>query len=250
MVKRDRTERVGANETHFVAVQMNHNVENDQSVVIGANSTTQAGNDYRFGVTGNRAISVGGNETIDVGATASTAVFANDSETVGGARITLAGLTGEGSINRRTVANLMRSVGGAFLTVAVENVQTLIKKNYVEAIGGIKLTVTKKGSISQVVSGEKQLTVGGSVIRTSGEDMGIGTKQGQVTVGASANLRSAERVEFRSKAITLEAASSFTLSAPGLEISLTPGKTALKGKVLLKSGDKVMTTGGPDNITK
>jgi hypothetical protein len=35
-----------------------------------------------------------------------------------------------------------------------------------------------------------------------------------------------------------------------MEVTLTPSKTTLKGIVLLQPGDKLVTTGGPDNITK
>jgi hypothetical protein len=65
-----------------------------------------------------------------------------------------------------------------------------------------------------------------------------------------ADLRSAERVEYRGKVVRLEAMSSLTFKGPGMEISLTPSKTTLKGMVLLQPGDKLVTTGGPDNITK
>jgi type VI secretion system secreted protein VgrG len=250
VVKRDRTERIGANQSHFVTVQMNHTVEHDQGVLIGANSTTRNGHDQRFGVKGNRSITVGGNENIEVGATSASSVFGNDAETVGSTRTTLAGLAGNGSINRRTEANLVRAVGGAFLTLARENVQTLIQQNYLHMVGGIKLTVTKQGSISKIVSGEKQLTVGGAVIRSSGDDMGIGTEKSIVMVGGSAHLTSAERIEYRGKSITLETKTGMKFEAPGLELSLVPGKASIAGKVLLKAGEKVMTTGGPNNITK
>jgi len=250
VIKHDKTETIGNNETHFVSVQMNHTVENDQTVAIGINSVTSSGNDYRLEVKGDRSITVGGNETIEVGASAASSVFGNDSETVGSVRLTLAGLKSVGSINRRTEKNIVRMVGGAFIAIARENVQTLIKKNYLEAVAGIKLTMTKTGSISQVVSGKKQLFVGGAVLRQSGEDMGIGAEKTTVQVAGSSDLTSAERVEYRSKVVLLEAKSSLSFKAPGIEISLAPSLATLKGKVLLKAGDKVVTTGGPDNITK
>lgn len=250
VIKNDKTETIGNNETHFVSVQMNHTVENDQTVAIGIDSTTSSGNDYRLEVKGDRSISVGGNETIEVGASAAASVFGNDTESVGSVRMTLAGLKSVGSINRRTEKNLTRMVGGAFVAIAKENVQTLIKKNYLEAVGGVKLTMTKNGSISQVVSGKRVLDVGGAILRESGDDMGTGAEDTQVSVAATANLKSAQRVEYRSKVVLLEAKSALTFKAPGLEVALTPSSVALKGKVLLKAGDSVVTTGGPDNITK
>jgi type VI secretion system secreted protein VgrG len=250
VVKHDKTELIGNNETHFVSVHMNRAIEANQTVAIGENSTTSAGNCYRLEVKGNRSISVGGNETIDVGASAGTSVFGNDTETVGGVRLTIAGLGTEGSINRRTEKNTVRTVGGAFIAVAMENVQTQVQQNYAELVGGIKLTMTKNGSISQVVSGEKKLFVGGAILRQSGEDMGAGAEKTSVKIGTTADLTSAERVEFRGKVVLLEAKSSLSFKAPGLEMTLAPGKTTLKGEVLLKPGDKLVTTGGPDNITK
>lgn len=250
VVKHDKTEMIGNNETHFVSVHMNHAVENDQTVAIGVDSKTSAGNDYRLEVKGNRSISVGGNETLEVGATAGVSVFGNDQETVGSLRMTIAGLKSEGSINRRTDKDISRTVGGAFIAVSTENVQTQVQKNYLEVAGGVKLTMTKNGSISQVVSGEKKLFVGGVILRQSGEDMGTGSEKSNVRVAGMATLSSAERVEYRGKVVLLEAKSSMSFKGPGLEMTLTPSKTTFKGKVLLKPGEKVTTTGGPDNITK
>ncbi|NUQ72675.1 MAG: type VI secretion system tip protein VgrG [Polyangiaceae bacterium] len=250
VVKHDKTERIGNNETHSVSVHMNRAIEHDQTVAIGANSKTSVGHDYRLEVKANRSITVGGNETIEVGASAGSSIFNNDTETVGSVRLTQAGLTTEGSINRRTEKTVSRTVGGAFIAVTNENVQTQVQKNYVDIIGGVKLTMTKNGSISQVVSGEKKLFVGGAILRQSGEDMGTGAEKTQVNVAGMADLRSAERVEYRGKVVKLEAMSSLTFKGPGMEMSLTPGKTTLKGIVLLQPGDKLITTGGPDNITK
>jgi type VI secretion system secreted protein VgrG len=250
VVKHDKTEMIGNNETHFVSVGMNRAVENNQTVAIGVDSKTSAGHDYRLEVKGNRSISVGGNETLEVGATAAVSVFSNDTETVGSVRMTQAGLAGEGSINRRTEKDITRMIGGALIAVSNENIQTQVQKDYLEIAGGVKLTMTQKGSIAQVVSGEKKLTVGGAILRESGEDMGVGAEKTAVRIAGTAALTSAERVEYRGKVVLLEAKSSLSFKAPGLFVSLTPGKTTLKGKVLLKPGDKVTTTGGPDNITK
>lgn len=250
VVKRDRVERIGANQTHFVGVHMNHTVTRDQSLSIGANSTTVIAGDQRVTVSGDRSITVGGDESIHAGATVATSVLANDSEVVGSTRTTLAGLTQPGSINRRTEVNLLRTVGGAFLTLARENAQTLIQQNYLHAVGGVELTVTKKGNISQIVSGEKNLTVGGALIRSSGEDMGIGAETSKVTVAGAAQLTSAKRVEYRGNSIELEALSGMKIAAPGLEITLTPSSVTLKGNVLLDAGEKVATTGGPNEVTR
>jgi type VI secretion system secreted protein VgrG len=249
IIKHDKTERIGNNETHSVGFMMNRGIENNQFVNVGANSTTSCDNDYRLVVKKDRTIEVGGNETIEVGVSASTSIFTNDTETVGAVRLTQAGLKTPGSINRRTEANLTRTVGGSFIAVGLDNIQTLIKKNYVETVGGIKLTKTQKGVISQVVGGQKNLTVGGSVIRKSAKDMGIGAEVIKINVGAIATLSSRERVEIKGKEVFLEAQSSLTLSAPGLELSLKPGVTSMKGTVHLESGDKVTVTGAPDNIT-
>ncbi|EYF06407.1 type VI secretion system Vgr family protein [Chondromyces apiculatus] len=250
VVKHDKTERIGNNETHFVSVHMNRSIENDQTVSIGANSTTSAGNDYRLEVKGDRSISVGGNETIEVGATAGSSVFGSDQETVGSVRMTQAGLTSTGSINRKTEKDIQRLVGGAFVAVSKENVQTQVQENYTEVVGGAKLTTTKNGSISQVVSDEKKLVVGGAVLRESGEDMGVGAEKTEVNVASTATLTSAERVEYRGKVVLLEARESLSFKGPGTEVTLTPDKTTFKGIVLLQPGDKLVTTGGPDNITK
>ena len=250
VVKHDKTELIGNNETHFVSVHMNRAIEANQTVAIGETSKTSAGNNYRLEVKGNRSISVGGNESLDVGATAGASVFGNDSETVGSVRMTLAGLKNVGSVNRRTEKDVQRTVGGAFIAVTQENVQTQVQKNYAELVGGVKLTMTKNGSISQVVSGEKKLFVGGAILRRSGEDMGVGSDKTNVNIAGTADLRSAERVEYRGKVVLLEAKSSLAFQGPGLEVKLEPGKTTFKGQVLLKPGDKLVTTGGPDNITK
>ncbi len=245
----DKTERIGSNETHTIGGSRTHNVKNDQSVKIGGDSKTTCANDYRMDIVKNRSISVGGDETIDVGATATVTAMNNDSETVGSNRITLAGLSGEGSISRTTEKNMIRMIGGAHITCATENISLAVKKNYMELIAGIKYTQTSKGGINQIVAGEKVLNVEGSVMRCSTKDMGIGTENGIVNVNVNASLKSDERLEFRANEVVLEAKSSFEFKSKDLEIKLTPEKAALKGSVLIKAGSKLIVTGGPDNIT-
>ncbi len=250
VIKHNKTERIGNNETHSVGFQFNRGVENDQSVSIGANSKTTAGNDYRLKVFKDRSLSVGGNEHIEVGVSSTNSVFNNDTEKVGGNRITLAGLVAPGSINRRTEKDFKRSVGGAFIAVGKDNISTLIKKNYTEVVGGLKLTKTNKGSISKIVAGKDKLTVAGMVIRKCDKDMGIGAEVIKVNVGALAYLKSDERLEVSGKEIFIEASSSLTFTGPGAEIKMTPGQIAMKGTLRVEAADSVTTTGSMNNITK
>lgn len=91
IVKNDKTERIGHDETHFVRKNLTHVVERHQTVTIGHDSSTAIVGNLDIVVRKDRSKLVGGDETIDVGGSASVVVNGNEKETVGSMRKTLAG---------------------------------------------------------------------------------------------------------------------------------------------------------------
>jgi type VI secretion system secreted protein VgrG len=250
IVKHDKSERIGNTETHVVDVHLGRAVENDQSFTVGANSLTTVGNDYRLLVKGNRDKSVGGDESVEVTGAYNIAVVGDETETVGGLRLTEAGLASPSPINRRTEHDMSRAVGGSFIAAGTGNVSTLVKRDYTEMVGGSKVTVAQKGSITETVGKLLSVSVAGSVVRKSGDDMGIAGKNLSVSVGGGARFSSGKHIELRGDVIVVEAQSSLKLAVPDLSIELTPGKAAVKGMLRLDAADQVNVTGAPDNVTK
>ncbi len=144
---------------------------------------------------------------------------------------------------------MTRMVGGAYIAIAGDNIDTLAGKSFVEAIGGAKITVTQKGSIGQTVGGPHSVTVGGAVIRTAEEDMSYSANKSDVKVGGVAGFTSDERIELRGDSILIEAKSDLSLINGGVEIGMGPGEIKMKGKVKLDCANKIVITGGPDNLT-
>jgi type VI secretion system secreted protein VgrG len=91
VVKNDRTEKVGVNETRLVGVTLQETVERDQATTIGANSTTTTGGMRELSVKRHRSDKVGGNETISVGEGMTVKAHKNETEKVGSVRLTIAG---------------------------------------------------------------------------------------------------------------------------------------------------------------
>ena len=155
-----------------------------------------------------------------------------------------------GGIDRYGQARLMRMVGGAFITASIGNINTSMAYGYLEAVGGAKLTVTADGSIMDSTGGPHLLTVGGVIMRKSGEDMGYAAKSSNVNVGGLALLRSSEKLTIKSDGeIQIKAATGLTFKNAGLEIKLSPSKITMKGDVAIETEEKIEISGGPDKIT-
>src|SRR4029078_2562239 len=84
------------------------------------------------------------------------------------------------------------AVGGAFIAAGIDKVTTNVNYGYAEVVGGAKITVAAKGSITQAVKGPLVITVGGAILRSSQEDMSIAAKSSRIRVGAIAKLASDE----------------------------------------------------------
>ncbi len=91
IVRNDRSEVVGVNETHTVIAMMQETVERDQRVRVGGNSKTTTGGMHQLRVQNNRVDKVGGNEDLEVGASAGVQVRGHDIENIGSVRLTIAG---------------------------------------------------------------------------------------------------------------------------------------------------------------
>lgn len=336
MVRNDRTEKIGVNETRFVGAVLQETVERDQAITIGANSKTETGSMRELRVERNRKDKVGATESIDVGQGMTVNVKKNETEKVGSVRLTIAGgvsmpdlkgraegiakgmvpdpkaaakkvgqaaldgaksggvsgamagaeqslksmipsppdpkalasqMTGglsdgvtmdklidnfcHGSINRSGKKSFTRLVGGAQISTAMGNISTSANWGFTEVVGGAKMTLAAEGNIQQSVSGPMATTVGGAVMRSSGADMSYSAENSFITVGATAELASDEKLKIESDGtIELVAAEEMKLSVGGVSITLTPGQVRFTGDVHFKAKAKIAVSGKPDNVTK
>ncbi|MBW2525799.1 MAG: type VI secretion system tip protein VgrG [Deltaproteobacteria bacterium] len=91
LVKRNRTEQIGNDETHTVGTDFARQVKGSQTTSIGGSSTSTIGNQSKSLVEGSRTKTVGGNETVNVSGGSGWAIAGLDLEIVGGLRLTIAG---------------------------------------------------------------------------------------------------------------------------------------------------------------
>jgi type VI secretion system secreted protein VgrG len=336
LVKHDRTENVGRDETRVIGQTLQETVERDQSTHIGANSTTITGAMTEHRVKRDRTDKVGGNETIDVKGGMTLKVNGNESEKVGSVRLSVVGdvsvpnledrakkalqgmvpdpkaaakkvgqaaidgaksggvegalagaeaslksmipappdakalasqvtgglsdgvsmakvanLAAHGSINRSGKERMTRLVGGAQVTAALGNISTSANYGFTETIGGAKITVAAEGSIQQSVSGPMSSTVGGAVMRTSKANMSYSAENSFITVGATADMVSDEKLKIESDGtIELAASQEMKLTVGGVSITLTPGEVRFTGDVHFKAKAKIAISGKPDNVTR
>jgi type VI secretion system secreted protein VgrG len=246
MVKHDKSEIVGVNETHVIDARLQHTVERDQVRHVGANDTTTVQGSVQRNVLLDRSVHVGGAETITIDKAQLVTITGDDSEKVGASRITLA----QESVTRTTDTHFTRSVGGSYIATAKGAVQNQAGTTFAETVGGAKLTVSTEGGIFQTVSGFLNVDVSGSVLRQARGDMSSSAKTTKINVGTDAALTSAIKIELHSDIIHLEAKEKLTLSAGGLLIEMGPGKTRIVGPLKLTSDNTIRVTGNPDHLTK
>jgi len=249
IVQHDHTETIGNNQTVLIARESSRVVEKNQTVSIGGNQTRTVGRDRIIKVDLDRTHSIGGSETIKVTANSETGVTGNDTEDVGGSRITSAGNSESGSIDRHIQQTFTRNVGGAHIALAGGSITHEAGEMLTETAAGLKLTVATQQNVKESVTGKLDSKVSGLTLRVSKDDMSVSAKETKVDVSASVTLASAERVELRSKEIELDASASITLQAGDLLIRMTPGGVEIKGPIKEKADSKITVRGNPEKLT-
>ncbi|MBL8743617.1 MAG: type VI secretion system tip protein VgrG [Myxococcales bacterium] len=91
LIKNDKSETVGLNETHSVTNDFKRHIQGNQKITIGANDTASYEVSSELKVKGNRTVSVGVNESVDIGGGQNQTVTNSDSEKVGAVRINVVG---------------------------------------------------------------------------------------------------------------------------------------------------------------
>ncbi len=169
-------------------------------------------------------------------------------EEIGGNRKVTAGKE-HGSIVRASQKNLGRVVGGAYISTAEQNIIVAATRHFTEVVGGDKTTTASTGDIQQTISGPMEVKITGNVLRQSADDMGVGTQLNKVDVVGGATFVSDTLVEVRGDHISLEAQSKLSFQSSGLEITLEPSVTTVKGNLRLEAGNQVDVAGSDDNLT-
>ncbi|MFO0756250.1 MAG: type VI secretion system tip protein TssI/VgrG [Byssovorax sp.] len=290
LVKHDKSEKVGNDETHSIGANLTRAVSHDQTIGIGVDSVTTVGEHHQLAVKQNRTRTLGQNETVEVGETASRSTGGDEKETVGAARMTVAGglgpggsassaltsaamgagmalasgggiagamasakssaagMVSHGTISRTTSKAIRRAVGGAFVSVSGDNTTTSVTLAYAETVGGDKSTTAMTGGISEQVDGPLTITVSGSVVRTSKDDMLMMSKQSKMDVATDASYSAGKRMQVSGKVIEIDAPSTITLGSGGLEIAFDPGSIRMTGTVRFVA-DKISHTGNTLTLT-
>lgn len=249
VVKNDRTETIGNDETHTVGEGCERNVLHDQMIKIGNNSKTTVSANLSEVIKADRQKTVKGNEELDIGFTLKNRTTGDDTEIVIGSRMCKTGTDGDGSVNRNAKEQMKRTIGGNYTITAKQNIQLTVAENFTETIGGDKTVTAENASIMQTISGPMTLDITGTVTRSCKKDMGMSSPDLTAIVGASASFTSDEKIEVRGDHIRVEAASKLAFTQGALEIALTPGNIAVKGKMRKEGGAQIVVTGTEENIT-
>lgn len=170
LVKNDRSETIGHDETHDVDVSYMHSVERDQSLAVGSDKTDTIGDSHRMEITGARTVSIGGSETVKVGANANVTVTLNDTEAVGSVRLTIAGgvaLPNPVSMAKSAAQGMLP--GGGSVSAAANQVGTAALQGAQASSGGMSgalagaqagataslksMIPTKEGALSSLTGG-------------------------------------------------------------------------------------------------
>ncbi len=91
LIKNDKSETVGLNETHTTTADFKRLIQGNQKVTIGANDSATYDDTSELKVKGNRSLKVGASESIKIGGGQHQTVSKSDSEKVGATRINLVG---------------------------------------------------------------------------------------------------------------------------------------------------------------
>ncbi|HVJ91490.1 MAG TPA: type VI secretion system tip protein TssI/VgrG, partial [Labilithrix sp.] len=168
VVKHDRTERVGNDETRAVGVNFMHAVTHDQSVAVGANSTTHIGGYSQLQVQGDRVKRVGGNETIEAGDQIMASTRGHETENVGSVRVTITGSISAPTISAPAPPSPEAAVsalaGGGGLTSLLPSPKSLLPGGG-SVSGAISSMI--KGSIARQAIKRMSRTIGGAFISVS-----------------------------------------------------------------------------------
>lgn len=163
LVKHDKSEKVGNDETHSIGANLARAVSRDQDVGIGVDSVTQVGEHLQLAVGGNRTRTLGGNETVKIGDTASRSTGANESEVVGASRVTVAGGLGPSGSASSALEGAAKSAGMALASGGgIAGAMASAKSS---AAG-----MVSHGTISRTTSKAIRRAVGGAFVSVSGDD--------------------------------------------------------------------------------
>jgi type VI secretion system secreted protein VgrG len=175
LIKNDKGQNVGHDETLSVANNRTKTVGVNQSETIGANKEIQVGANHTETIGSNMSLSVGSNASVTVGGTKTESVALASAENVGGAKAVTVG----GAL-AFTVAGAMNTAVGLVQAEEVGLVKkTMVGKSYdITAGDSIKITcgrasiqLDKDGSIA--ITGTWLSINGSSQVAIAGEDVEI-----------------------------------------------------------------------------
>ncbi len=163
LVKHDKSERTGNDETHSIGANLARAVQRDQTIGIGVDSVTSIGQHHQLAVGQNRTRTLGGDETVKVGETASRSTGANETEVVGASRVTVSG--GLGPSGSASAALEGAAKGAAMALASGGGIAGAMASAKSSAAG-----MVSHGTISRTTSVAIRRLVGGAFVSVSGDN--------------------------------------------------------------------------------
>lgn len=152
LVKNDRSENVGHDETITIGHDRTETVKNDEKITVHHNRTERVDVDESISVGANRKRDVGGNESVDVSGNQSISIGKNQTETVAMAKAETIGLAKAltiGAAYQVSVGGVMNTTVGAASAEQVGLSKSVIVGDKIEiTCGKSKLTMDKGGKIT------------------------------------------------------------------------------------------------------
>jgi type VI secretion system secreted protein VgrG len=227
LVKNNKNQNVGGNETLKVSKNRSRTIDGNQDLTVGGDDTSTVQGKQTLTVTKDRETTVNGNRTETIAKNQATTVGQNQSITVGAdAELTVGSNLTETITTARTEriggekmtlvgADKREVVGGAVGFVAGSDFSIMAGGDFTNTIGGgFKLKASK----------DAEVTIGKKMVVTVGEDF-------SASVGKKMHFSAKAESTYKAKKIVVEAEDELTLKVGSAEIIMKKsGDITLNGK--------------------
>ena len=131
-----------------------------------------------------------------------------------------------GSIKRLSHGRFSRRVGGAHLSASVGDVPTKALLAHAELVGAVRLKLTPR-NIATSVGGPLVSLVGGTVLRSSQESIGLEARSAQFKVGGPFSVDATGSIVIKGEQVMLRSKTSLTVGSGAAALTLTPSKLTI-----------------------
>ena len=228
------TTKVGASETHDVALSYSLSVAGSQTHAVAGTQSVDVATDYATSVKGGRTESIGAAELNEIEANrfVGTGAYA---ELIGAAYTLRCNQS-----NTIVSGGSMHAIGAALGMASGLGNSDSVEALRTEHVGGMRSFLV--GKYGESVTGIKSVTAGPSTERAGGKVVTHASAAGNIKVGAGADITAAADVILSAPTITIDVGGSLTagaLSMSGGTLKATKGTTKVKGTIKRTGGAKV-----------